>query len=233
MKRRIIGIVAAIALASVGTFALVSYVQSAKDEALADEALVEVYVLSQGRARRHPRRRDRARPSRSRGAQGRARRGRGARPRRPRRGARRRRRPPRRRAAAHQPARRPSEAASDGRARRPPGGDRCARSRSGPSAASSKVGDTVGVVLSFDPFETDVVRSIRPTRSPCLSRTRQPSSDGDSGDRDDEDDGDDHPKTPNMTHLTFHKVLVTGVQFDETTPRPPARRAIRAGEDER
>ena len=46
MKRRIIGIVAAIALASVGTFALVGYVQSAKDKALADEARVEVYVLS-------------------------------------------------------------------------------------------------------------------------------------------------------------------------------------------
>ena len=46
MKRRIIGIVAAIALASVGTFALVAYVQSAKDKAVADEARVEVYVLS-------------------------------------------------------------------------------------------------------------------------------------------------------------------------------------------
>ena len=46
MKRRIIGIVAAIALASVGTFALVGYVQSAKDKAVADEARVEVYVLS-------------------------------------------------------------------------------------------------------------------------------------------------------------------------------------------
>ena len=46
MKRRIIGIVAAIVLASVGTLALVGYVQSAKDEADAASAPVEVYVLS-------------------------------------------------------------------------------------------------------------------------------------------------------------------------------------------
>ncbi len=28
-------------------------------------------------------------------------------------------------------------------------------------------------------------------------------------------DDDDSVKSPNMTHLTFHKVLVTGVQFDQ------------------
>jgi pilus assembly protein CpaB len=44
-KRRIIGVVAAALLATAGTVALVGYVQAAKDDALADEALVEVYVV--------------------------------------------------------------------------------------------------------------------------------------------------------------------------------------------
>ena len=46
-KRRIIGIVAATILALIGTVALVSYVQSAKDEAVAQEALVDVYVVDE------------------------------------------------------------------------------------------------------------------------------------------------------------------------------------------
>ncbi len=44
-RRRIIGILAAIAMAIIGTVALVSYVQSAKDDAVADEALVDVYIV--------------------------------------------------------------------------------------------------------------------------------------------------------------------------------------------
>lgn len=44
-KRRITGILAALILAIIGTVALVGYVQSAKDKALADEALVDVYVV--------------------------------------------------------------------------------------------------------------------------------------------------------------------------------------------
>ena len=44
-KRRIIGILAAMILATIGTVALVGYVQSAKDKAVAQEALVEVYVV--------------------------------------------------------------------------------------------------------------------------------------------------------------------------------------------
>ena len=44
-KRRIIGILAAVILATIGTVALVGYVQSAKDKAVAEEALVEVYVV--------------------------------------------------------------------------------------------------------------------------------------------------------------------------------------------
>lgn len=44
-KRRIIGIVAAVVLAAIGTFALLGYVNTAKEEALAAEALVDVYVV--------------------------------------------------------------------------------------------------------------------------------------------------------------------------------------------
>jgi pilus assembly protein CpaB len=44
-KRRITGILAAVILATIGTVALVGYVQSAKDKAVAEEALVEVYVV--------------------------------------------------------------------------------------------------------------------------------------------------------------------------------------------
>jgi pilus assembly protein CpaB len=46
-RRRIIGIVAAVLLALVGTVSLVSYVRSAKDKAVADEALVDVYVVDE------------------------------------------------------------------------------------------------------------------------------------------------------------------------------------------
>ena len=46
-KRRIIGIVAAVLLALVGTVSLVAYVNSAKDNTVADEALVDVYVVDE------------------------------------------------------------------------------------------------------------------------------------------------------------------------------------------
>lgn len=46
-RRRIIGILAAVLLALVGTVSLVSYVRSAKDKAVADEALVDVYVVDE------------------------------------------------------------------------------------------------------------------------------------------------------------------------------------------
>ena len=45
-RRRIIGILAAVLLATVGTVALVGYVQSAKDEAVGAEELVDVYVVA-------------------------------------------------------------------------------------------------------------------------------------------------------------------------------------------
>jgi pilus assembly protein CpaB len=44
-KRRITGILAAMVLAIIGTVALMGYVRSAKDKAVADEALVDVYVV--------------------------------------------------------------------------------------------------------------------------------------------------------------------------------------------
>ena len=47
MKRKIIGVLAALVLAGIGTAALVVYVESAKDQAVAAEALVDVYVVSE------------------------------------------------------------------------------------------------------------------------------------------------------------------------------------------
>jgi pilus assembly protein CpaB len=46
MKRRVTGIVAALVLASLGTMLLVVYVQSAKNEAVAGEQMVDVLVVS-------------------------------------------------------------------------------------------------------------------------------------------------------------------------------------------
>jgi pilus assembly protein CpaB len=46
-RRRIVGVVAAVGLAVAGTFALVAYVQSAEDRALAGERVVDVYVATQ------------------------------------------------------------------------------------------------------------------------------------------------------------------------------------------
>lgn len=46
-KRRIIGIVAATLMAVIGTISLVGYVQSAKDKAVAEEELVDVYVMDE------------------------------------------------------------------------------------------------------------------------------------------------------------------------------------------
>ena len=47
MKRRIIGIIAAAALAVLGTVALVTYVRSAEDRALAGQELAPVYIVTQ------------------------------------------------------------------------------------------------------------------------------------------------------------------------------------------
>jgi pilus assembly protein CpaB len=54
MKRRVIGIVAAIALAAVGTIVLVSYVQSARTEAVASGRMVHVWVVKKAIAKGTP-----------------------------------------------------------------------------------------------------------------------------------------------------------------------------------
>lgn len=46
-KRRVIGIAAAIVLAVIGTLSLMGYVRSEKDRAIAEEALVDVYVVDE------------------------------------------------------------------------------------------------------------------------------------------------------------------------------------------
>lgn len=54
MKRQVIGITIAVVLAVAGTFALISYVKSAKDDAIEDEQLTQVYVISDDIARGTP-----------------------------------------------------------------------------------------------------------------------------------------------------------------------------------
>jgi pilus assembly protein CpaB len=46
-KRRVIGIVGATVLATIGTAALVGYVRSAKEKAISDETLVDVYIVDE------------------------------------------------------------------------------------------------------------------------------------------------------------------------------------------
>jgi pilus assembly protein CpaB len=67
-------------------------------------------------------------------------------------------------------------------------------------------GDTVGIVISFDPFNLDESAPL-PLAQPADGQTTTTVA--------------DTRKTPNMTHLTFHKVLVTGVQFDQSEYQDP------------
>ena len=57
-----------------------------------------------------------------------------------------------------------------------------------------KAGDTVGIVISFEPFDTNEFVPISGQDGQVEIR---------------------QTKTANTTHLTLHKVLVTGVQFDK------------------
>ena len=229
MKRKIIGIVAAIVLAAVGTFALVAYVQSAKDEAVAGEERVEVYVV-EDRARRHAPRRDQAVGRRWRRC--------------------------RRRCGPTAPS---ATSTTSTTASSPPSSSRPASSCS-PAAWSTagarrgrrseglqevtvaldperavggelRAGDTVGVVLSFDPFDArrGPRRSGESERVPGQDTDFRPAPvqapSGRSPADGQTDDGERRreQKTPNKTHLTFHKVLVTGVQFDRRRERPSVR----------
>lgn len=63
------------------------------------------------------------------------------------------------------------------------------------AGAALKPGDTVGVVLSFDPFEINTS-----TENPTQTTVA----------------GGATAKTPNTTHLTLHKVLVSAVQLSRT-----------------
>lgn len=54
MNRRLIGVVAAVALAAIGTFVLVSYVRTAEERAIAGEASVNVLVVTRPVARGTP-----------------------------------------------------------------------------------------------------------------------------------------------------------------------------------
>ena len=95
-------------------------------------------------------------------------------------------------------------------------------------------------MLSYDPFELDVVQFDPANPFAVPGPDAAAGADGDERDRrrGDGEDDDDSIKSPNMTHLTFHKVLVTGVQFDQSdssvvdAPRKPPRTATRQTADE-
>jgi pilus assembly protein CpaB len=73
-------------------------------------------------------------------------------------------------------------------------------------------GDTVGVFLSFDPFDTNVARQPPPgsstTNTPAAASTATTVN--------------APPKTPSVTHLELHKILVTAVQYDRESTSPTA-----------
>lgn len=214
MKRKVIGILAALVLASVGTIVLVSYVQSAKDKAEAGEPRSEVYVLRQDITAYTP-------ISRIEGAveleemptslvvdgavtdlddlddelvsavgmQ----------------------------AGEQLLAGRLVTAESLARGEVPDGLQELTIALDPERAVGGNLqaGDTVGIVMSFDPFDLDVVdvdpdaTTPVPAGQTATENTEEASADG-------EDAAADEPgTTANMTHLTFHKVLVTSVQYDQ------------------
>jgi pilus assembly protein CpaB len=183
MNRRITGVIAAALLATVGTLALVGYVQSAKDRAVAGERQVDAYVVRTATAKG-------ANLEEIRGAV----------------------------SQTEVPARlRPEDAVTDlddleglvaavdlepgelllrsrlidaddlSRTQVPEGRQEMTVALEPERAVGGalQAGDTVGVVLSFEPFD------------------RQDGQGGEAGEQ-----------TPNVSHLTLHKVLVTAVQFD-------------------
>jgi pilus assembly protein CpaB len=194
MKRKIIGILAALVLASIGTAALIMYVESARDRAVAAEELVDVYVVSQAIPKGTPvgHITDSVEATEV----------------------------PARvlaedavtdlseldetlvaavdlQAGEQLLASRLVDPASLGRATVPAGLQELTVSLDPARAVGGALlpGDTVGVVLSFDPFDL-------------------PQSED---------------QSPNTTHLTFHKVLVTSVQFAQGDP---AGTAEATGEDD-
>ena len=223
-KRRIIGILVALVLAIVGTVALVGYVQSAKDKALAQERLVEVYVV------------DKLVPK-----------GAGAEtikasvsveeiP-----------------ARLEQPGAITSlkDVGDNVAATDLQPGDQLLEARLVPKdevaeeiedkvqvsamltperavGGSLKEGDLVGVYLSFDPFELDkagqdpeTADAAETTDGPQAADTADTeSTQNSSSDDDDDEEEDDERQTPNMTRLEFQHVLVTNVQTTSTPVMP-------------
>jgi pilus assembly protein CpaB len=201
-RRRVIGLALAVLLAGAGTAALVSYVQSAKDSAVAAEALVDVYVVN----KLVPRGSD-AGVIRSSISQEKV------------------------PARLKQPGAITAEGAIGARVAavdlQP--GDQLVSARLAETLTAAapadklqvsveleperavggmlKVGDTVGVYLSFDPFELD--------------EAGQASSTGANGGNQPDPGATTSTTTPkrspNMTHLEFQKVLVTNVQMVDQT----------------
>ncbi len=210
MRRKVLGILAAVVLAAVGTFTLVSYVQSAKEQAEAGEPRTEVYVLDRDVAANTP-------VARLAGAV----------------------------SLQELPTSIVADGAvtdldeladdlitsvtletgeqllasrlvpeqSVTRSEVPEGLQELTIALDPERAVGGNVaaGDTVGIVMSFDPFDLDVAEIEPGTTGPPTG-----GSDGSEAAPDGEDEETTGPdKSPNMTHLTFHKVLVTAVQFDE------------------
>jgi pilus assembly protein CpaB len=197
VKRKIVGIAAALALALIGTMALVAYVNSARDEAAAGEDFVEVWVLNSALDQGATMSEIRAavRPEEV---------------------------PLRLRAddavtdidalddglvagvdlvkGEQLLASRLVKAESLVRAEVPPRLQELTVALAAERAVGGvlKPGDTVGVVLSFDPFEVG--------EAGASAGGAQPAPDGSTA-------TSAPQKTPNTTHLTFHKVPVTFVQL--------------------
>jgi pilus assembly protein CpaB len=214
MKRKIIGILAALVLASVGTIVLVSYVQSAKDKAEAGEPRTEVYVLQRDIPAYTP-------ISRIGGAveleemptsvvvdgavtdldglddelvsavgmQ----------------------------AGEQLLTGRLVTAESLARGEVPDGLQELTIALDPERAVGGNLqaGDTVGVVMSFDPFDLDVV-DVDPDATTPVPGGQTATENAEEASGESEDTAAGQPgTTPNMTHLTFHKVLVTAVQYDQ------------------
>jgi pilus assembly protein CpaB len=203
MRRRLIGMLLAVVLAGVGTVALVAYVQSAKDDALAEEPQLEVYVvtkdLPQGARFREiadsveltevPERlaapdaiTDLADIGDAKVAAVEL------------------------RAGEQLLSTRLVDPESLVRVSVPDGLQELTLALDPQRAVGGllEAGDLVGVVLSFDPFE------ITESGAPAAADDQA----GDSGeDGEAADDTSTPTKTPNMTHLTLHEVQVTSVRY--------------------
>jgi pilus assembly protein CpaB len=195
MKRRILGIVVALLLAALGTAALVAYVQHAKDDAVTEQAEVPVLIvtkeIAQGASladirdsvqqQQVPRRLLAEKALTTLDGENQS--------------------------LVAAVALHPGEQVLSSRLTDPrslirvdaPKGLQEVTIKLDPERAAGaqvKPGDTVGVLLSFDPFDQDS-QTANPTESTVPGAPQAGA------------------RTPNTTHLTFHKVLVTAVQLSK------------------